>query len=153
MRVCRLLIWFQRLSCRLLIWFQTTCVQIVNLVSNDVRRFDDTGPFWVFLICGPVELIAVLVLVGLRLGFPAAVAGVSALLLLIPTQVGSVVGRRRGGWGASFLSTACCGLGLCFKFELNGITGLMAADSCPPCPHATHRHNKHCVVGSRRRYL
>lgn len=22
-------------------------VQIVNLVSNDVRRFDDAGPFWV----------------------------------------------------------------------------------------------------------
>jgi hypothetical protein len=22
-------------------------VQVVNLVSNDVRRFDDAGPFWV----------------------------------------------------------------------------------------------------------
>ncbi len=22
-------------------------LQIVNLVSNDVRRFDDAGPFWV----------------------------------------------------------------------------------------------------------
>jgi ATP-binding cassette subfamily C (CFTR/MRP) protein 4 len=67
-------------------------LQIVNLVSNDVRRFDDAATFWNFLLCGPLELAIVLVLVGLQLGFAAAVAGVSTLLLLIPTQVG-------GSWG------------------------------------------------------
>lgn len=62
-------------------------LQIVNLVSNDVRRFDDACSFWNFLVCAPIELAVVLVLVGLRLGFPASVAGVATLLLLIPTQV------------------------------------------------------------------
>jgi hypothetical protein len=40
----------------------------------------------------------VLVLIGVRLGFPAAVAGVSTLLLLIPTQVGLAhyIGHLRG---------------------------------------------------------
>lgn len=63
-----------------------TAGRVVNLVSNDVRRFDEAGTFWVFLIGGPLELIIVLVLVGLRLGFAASVAGVSTLLLLIPAQ-------------------------------------------------------------------
>lgn len=65
-------------------------LQIINLVSNDVRRLDDAGTFWNFLLCGPLELMVVLVLVGLRLGFPAAVAGVAALLALIPVQVRTV---------------------------------------------------------------
>ena len=35
-----------------------TCpaLQIVNIVSNDVRRFDDAMPFYNFLICSPGEL-------------------------------------------------------------------------------------------------
>jgi ABC-type multidrug transport system fused ATPase/permease subunit len=74
-----------------------TAGRVVNLVSNDVRRFDESATFWVFLIVGPLELVAVLVLVGLRLGFPASVAGVSTLLLLIPAQAGLVryIGRLR----------------------------------------------------------
>lgn len=60
--------------------------RIVNVVSNDVRRFDEAGTFWVFLIGGPIELVLVLVLVGLRLNFAASVAGVATLLLLIPAQ-------------------------------------------------------------------
>ena len=38
--------------------------KIINLVSNDVRRFDEAGTFWVFLIAGPLELVAVFCLVG-----------------------------------------------------------------------------------------
>ena len=60
---------------------------IVNLVSNDVRRFDEFGPFWVFLIMGPLESIVVLVLIALEMGWWPAIAGVSTLLLVIPCQV------------------------------------------------------------------
>jgi hypothetical protein len=62
-------------------------LQIVNLVSNDVRRFDDAMPFWVFLWGGPLELICVLILLSMQLGPPAAFAGVATMLLVIPTQV------------------------------------------------------------------
>jgi ABC-type multidrug transport system fused ATPase/permease subunit len=74
-----------------------TAGKLVNLVSNDVRRFDDAATFWVFLVGGPLELVAVLVLVSLRLGFPAALAGVATLLLLIPTQaaLARTIGRLR----------------------------------------------------------
>lgn len=34
-------------------------LQIVNLVSNDVRRFDDAATFFCFLIAGPVLLVVV----------------------------------------------------------------------------------------------
>jgi ATP-binding cassette subfamily C (CFTR/MRP) protein 4 len=76
--------------------------KIVNVVSNDVRRFDEAGTFWVFLIGGPVELIIVLVLVGLRLGFAASVAGVATLLLLIPAQafLSRYIGRLRAATAA-----------------------------------------------------
>ncbi len=37
---------------------------MVNLVSNDVRRFDDAVPFWLFLWAGPIELCMVLLMVG-----------------------------------------------------------------------------------------
>ena len=63
-----------------------TTGKIVNLVSNDVRILDEAGTFYVFLIGGPIELLAVFILVGLQMGFLASLAGVSALLLLIPVQ-------------------------------------------------------------------
>jgi hypothetical protein len=63
-------------------------MQIVNLVSNDVRRFDDAMPFWPFLYAGPLELGIILVLLSYQLGAPAAFAGVATMLLVIPTQVG-----------------------------------------------------------------
>ena len=59
----------------------------MNLVSNDVRRFDDAMPFWVFLWVGPLELTCVLVLLSIQLGAPAAFAGVATMLLVIPLQV------------------------------------------------------------------
>lgn len=65
-------------------------IQVVNLVSNDVRRFDDAGPYFTFLWAGPLEVVCVLVMVGAQLTFPAAIAGIATLLLLIPLQVCSV---------------------------------------------------------------
>ena len=59
----------------------------MNLVSNDVRRFDDAMPFWAFLWVGPLELTCVLVLLSIQLGAPAAFAGVATMLLVIPLQV------------------------------------------------------------------
>ena len=81
-------------------------------MSNDVRRFDDAGPFWIFLWAGPLELVCVLLMVSLQLGFLAALGGVSTLLLLIPVQV-CALGRfvRLAGvcaWQAiSFDGIAC----------------------------------------------
>ena len=49
--------------------------QVINLMSNDVRRFDDFGPFWVYIWAGPLELCFVLLLVALELGFWPAFAG------------------------------------------------------------------------------
>ena len=43
--------------------------QVVNLVSNDVRRFDEASTFYNFLIGGPLELCIVFVLVGTKLGW------------------------------------------------------------------------------------
>ena len=76
--------------------------RIVNVVSNDVRRFDEAGTFWVFLIGGPLELLIVLILIGLRLGFAASIAGVSTLLLLIPSQavLARYIGRLRAATAA-----------------------------------------------------
>lgn len=61
--------------------------QVVNLVSNDVRRFDDIGPYAMHTWAGPLEVVCVLVMVGAQLTFPAAIAGIATLLLLIPFQV------------------------------------------------------------------
>jgi len=62
--------------------------QVVNLVSNDVRRFDEAMPFWIFLWAGPLELAIVVLMISLELGAAAAFAGIAALLALIPLQVG-----------------------------------------------------------------
>lgn len=65
----------------------STWSQVVNLVSSDVRRLDDIGPFWVFLVTAPCELVAVTTLIAVVLGPAPAFAGVSILLLMIPVQV------------------------------------------------------------------
>jgi hypothetical protein len=62
------------------------CTQITNLVSNDVRRFDEAITFWCFLWAAPTELAAVLVLVSIELGPAAAFAGIATMLLVIPVQ-------------------------------------------------------------------
>ncbi|KXZ56223.1 hypothetical protein GPECTOR_1g194 [Gonium pectorale] len=68
---------------------------VVNLVSNDVRRFDDAVPFWIFLWASPLELAMVLLMVSLELDFLSALAGVATSLAMIPTQ--SALVRYIGG--------------------------------------------------------
>ena len=62
--------------------------QVVNLVSNDVRRFDDCAPFWEFLLFAPLELALVTMMIALELGPVPAVVGVATVMLIIPIQVG-----------------------------------------------------------------
>ena len=57
------------------------------MASNDVRRLDDTAPWWIFLWAGPLELAVMLAAVSLRVSLPAALAGAGCLLLLFPLQV------------------------------------------------------------------
>ncbi|XP_067669590.1 ATP-binding cassette sub-family C member 4-like isoform X2 [Haliotis asinina] len=64
---------------------ETTVGQIVNLMSNDVNRFDQAVIFLHFLWIGPVQAIAVLVILWYELG-PAVLAGFAVLILLIPLQ-------------------------------------------------------------------
>eukprot|EP00198_Chlamydomonas_reinhardtii_P013538 XP_001702875.1 predicted protein [Chlamydomonas reinhardtii] len=68
---------------------------VVNLVSNDVRRFDDVMPFWIFLWAAPLELAMVLLMVSLELDFVSALAGVATSMAMIPIQ--SALVRYIGG--------------------------------------------------------
>ncbi|KAJ1567224.1 Multidrug resistance-associated protein 4, partial [Cladochytrium tenue] len=58
---------------------------IVNLVSNDVQRFEDATPFAHFLWLAPLEIIVLTYFVYLQISW-AAFAAVFALLSLIPIQ-------------------------------------------------------------------
>jgi len=56
-------------------------------VSNDVRRFEDAGCFWIFLFAGPLECLAVVIVLWEDIGWLPTLASMSALLMLIPLQV------------------------------------------------------------------
>ena len=60
---------------------------IINLISNDVQRFDLGVVFFPYLILGPFEAVMVTIFVSRVLGVLPAVAGMSCTLLLIPSQV------------------------------------------------------------------
>ncbi|KAI8847273.1 P-loop containing nucleoside triphosphate hydrolase protein [Chytridium lagenaria] len=60
---------------------------IVNLVSNDVQRFEDATPFAHFIWLGPLEVLLILYFMYLEISF-AAFAAVAALLAIIPIQGG-----------------------------------------------------------------
>ncbi|XP_025080220.1 multidrug resistance-associated protein 4-like isoform X3 [Pomacea canaliculata] len=64
---------------------ETTTGQIVNLMSNDVNRFDQAVIFLHFLWIGPLQAIAVLIILWHELG-PSVLAGFTVLLLLMPVQ-------------------------------------------------------------------
>lgn len=105
----------------------------MNLVSNDVRRFDDIGPYYMHIWAGPLEVICVLVMVGAQLTFPAAIAGIATLLLLIPFQAGLLP------FAAALLPTGACLLYckvpfLCWPFHQPSCCTL----STTPCPSHMH---------------
>ncbi|KAJ9515463.1 hypothetical protein QJQ45_016472 [Haematococcus lacustris] len=59
---------------------------IINLVSNDVRRFDDACFYWLYCWEAPMELSMVFLMVSLELGVLPALAGISATLAIMPLQ-------------------------------------------------------------------
>ncbi|KAF8767898.1 Multidrug resistance-associated protein 4 like [Argiope bruennichi] len=64
---------------------RTTVGQMVNLLSNDVNRFDQSVVYLPYLIAGPIQTAIIIVVLWQHIDF-ASLAGVSVLLLYIPFQ-------------------------------------------------------------------
>jgi ATP-binding cassette subfamily C (CFTR/MRP) protein 4 len=64
---------------------EATVGQAVNLLSNDVARFDNSFVFLPFLLIGPVETAAIVYLMWDKIGV-SAIIGVATILLFIPVQ-------------------------------------------------------------------
>ncbi|XP_032413049.1 ATP-binding cassette sub-family C member 4 [Xiphophorus hellerii] len=64
---------------------KTTTGQIVNLLSNDVNKFDEVTIFLHFLWVGPLQAAAVVGLLWDEIG-PSCLGGIGVLLFLMPTQ-------------------------------------------------------------------
>ncbi|NWX88406.1 MRP4 protein, partial [Nothoprocta pentlandii] len=69
---------------------KTTTGHIVNLLSNDVNKFDQVTIFLHFLWAGPIQAIAVTVLLWMEIG-PSCLAGMAVLIILLPVQ--TCIGR------------------------------------------------------------
>lgn len=66
--------------------------KIVNIVSNDVMRFDNAWPALHFGWTAPLDFIAVVILMVARVGWEATFAGVAIVVVSIPLQLW--MGRR-----------------------------------------------------------
>ncbi|KAJ8030662.1 Multidrug resistance-associated protein 4 [Holothuria leucospilota] len=64
---------------------KTTVGQIVNLLSNDVNRFDRVTLFLHYLWIAPIQIITMLAVLWYQMG-PLSLVAISTLLLLIPVQ-------------------------------------------------------------------
>jgi ATP-binding cassette subfamily C (CFTR/MRP) protein 4 len=64
---------------------ETTVGQVVNLMSNDVNRFDVAVIFLHYMWIGPIETFVVTYFMWMEVG-PSAAIGVASLLLFIPLQ-------------------------------------------------------------------
>ncbi|KAF6717390.1 Multidrug resistance-associated protein 4 [Oryzias melastigma] len=64
---------------------KTTTGQIVNLLSNDVNKFDEVTLYLHFLWVGPVQAIFVIILLLYAIG-PSCLAGMTVLFILMPIQ-------------------------------------------------------------------
>uniref|UniRef100_A0A3B3BJB3 Multidrug resistance-associated protein 4 n=1 Tax=Oryzias melastigma TaxID=30732 RepID=A0A3B3BJB3_ORYME len=64
---------------------KTTTGQIVNLLSNDVNKFDEVTLYLHFLWVGPVQAIFVIILLLYAIG-PSCLAGMAVLFILMPIQ-------------------------------------------------------------------
>ncbi|KAK7083945.1 Multidrug resistance-associated protein 4, partial [Halocaridina rubra] len=75
---------------------KTTVGQMVNLLSNDVNRFDSSVIFLHYLWIGPLQTLIVLGILWTELG-PACLAGIMLLILFVPLQswMGQVFSRLR----------------------------------------------------------
>ncbi|GAA6216134.1 multidrug resistance-associated protein 4-like [Lates japonicus] len=64
---------------------QTTTGQIVNLLSNDVNRFDEITLNLHYLWVGPLQAMVIIVFLWYEIG-PSCLAGVAAVVLMLPLQ-------------------------------------------------------------------
>ncbi|CAL9690131.1 unnamed protein product [Knipowitschia caucasica] len=64
---------------------KTTTGQIVNLLSNDVNKFDEVTLYLHFLWIGPLQALAVILLLLYTLG-PSCLAGMAIFFILMPVQ-------------------------------------------------------------------
>uniref|UniRef100_A0A4W2FW02 Multidrug resistance-associated protein 4-like n=1 Tax=Bos indicus x Bos taurus TaxID=30522 RepID=A0A4W2FW02_BOBOX len=64
---------------------KTTTGQIVNLLSNDVNRFDQVTTFLHYLWVGPLQVIAVTALLWMEIGM-SCLAGMAVLIILLLLQ-------------------------------------------------------------------
>ncbi|OWK00682.1 hypothetical protein Celaphus_00016761, partial [Cervus elaphus hippelaphus] len=64
---------------------KTTTGQIVNLLSNDVNRFDQVTMFLHYLWVGPLQAIAVTALLWMEIGM-SCLAGMAVLIILLLLQ-------------------------------------------------------------------
>ncbi|CAG0895339.1 unnamed protein product [Cyprideis torosa] len=76
---------------------QTTTGQMVNLLSNDVQRFDMSFVFIPHLIAGPLQSLISVGIIGYFVSWPVSVAGFTALFLIVPLQtyLGKVFSKFR----------------------------------------------------------
>ncbi|XP_033471881.1 ATP-binding cassette sub-family C member 4-like isoform X2 [Epinephelus lanceolatus] len=64
---------------------QTTTGQIVNLLSNDVNRFDEITLNLHYLWVGPLQAMVIIVLLWYEIG-PSCLAGLAVIALMMPVQ-------------------------------------------------------------------
>ena len=76
---------------------QATSGKVINIVSNDVQRFDLFTPAIHFLWSAPLDLAAIITLVSLEVGAGPCFAGVAIVFVSVPLQgyFGKLFGRRR----------------------------------------------------------
>ncbi|KAJ3276362.1 Multidrug resistance-associated protein 4 [Terramyces sp. JEL0728] len=58
---------------------------IINLVSNDVQRFEDASPFLPFLVVGPFQFVATMYFIYLEIGW-SMLATAIVTMMLVPLQ-------------------------------------------------------------------
>uniref|UniRef100_A0A674EJH8 Multidrug resistance-associated protein 4 n=1 Tax=Salmo trutta TaxID=8032 RepID=A0A674EJH8_SALTR len=75
---------------------KTTTGQIVNLLSNDVNKFDEVTTNLHYLWIAPLQAVVVIILLWYEIG-PSCLAGVAVLVLLLPLQTmfGKLFGSLR----------------------------------------------------------
>ncbi|XP_071243638.1 ATP-binding cassette sub-family C member 4-like [Salvelinus alpinus] len=75
---------------------KTTTGQIVNLLSNDVNKFDEVTTNLHYLWIAPLQAVVVIILLWYEIG-PSCLAGVAVLVFLLPLQTmfGKLFGSLR----------------------------------------------------------
>ena len=77
--------------------------KLVNLISNDVARFEEFAVFGSFVYVSVLEVVGVLVVLAVIMNWPSAIAGVGTTVIFLPLQIflGGVFARIRSRTAAS----------------------------------------------------